>query len=94
MSSEAESLDASGSARSSIIRKQALRLVKSIAARRAKRVRARGIRMAGIGIGAAGAAELLAQARAQLAALPPGFTDDLRHAPPFPADAPEILGGD
>ena len=36
----------------------------------------------------------LARARARIAALAPGFTDDLRDAPPFPAGVPEILGSD
>lgn len=36
----------------------------------------------------------LSNALLRLAALPPGFTDDLLDAPPFPAGIPEILGGD
>lgn len=36
---------------------------------------------------------ILQQALLRLADLPPGFTDDLFNAPPFPAGYPEILGG-
>lgn len=78
-----------------MVRKQALRFAQSIVARRAKLVRARGGRTAGMSTGSADAsAPFLAQALARIAALPPGFTDHLRQAPPFPPDAPELLGGD
>lgn len=90
-----DGIDLSDTAHPFMVRKQALRFAQLIVARRAKLVRARGGRTAGMSTGSAVAsAQFVAQALARIAALPPGFTDHLHHAPPFPPDAPELLGGD
>lgn len=76
-------------------RKQVLRSAKLVVARGgAKVLRARGIFDIDMIVGPLSAtAAVVAHAQGRLAALPPGFTDDLRAAPPFPTDAPEFLGG-